>query len=90
MLSAQSLAYFWSLYTEVGKHALDPLAAPLMASDFGGLPPARIATAHYDPCRDDGAVYAQRLGGSESDGPSAERRSGRLCAVESGRSGVAR
>ena len=61
MLSAQSLAYFWSLYTEAGEHAHNPLAAPLMASDFGGLPPARIATAHYDPCRDDGAIYAQRL-----------------------------
>ncbi len=61
MLSAQSLAYFWGLYTETGKHAHNPFAAPLMASDFGGLPPARIATAYYDPCRDDGALYAQRL-----------------------------
>jgi acetyl esterase/lipase len=61
MLSADSLAYFWGLYTEAGRHAGNPLAAPLMASDFRGLPPARISTANYDPCRDDGALYAQRL-----------------------------
>lgn len=61
LLSSDSLAYFWRLYTEAGKHAGNPLAAPLMAGDFSGLPPAYIATAHYDPCRDDGAVYAQCL-----------------------------
>lgn len=61
MLAAHALAYFWSLYTEAGKHADNPLAAPLMAADFSGLPPAFITTANYDPCRDDGTAFASRL-----------------------------
>ena len=61
MLTAASLAYFWRLYTGDGPTAGDPRAAPLEADDFAGLPPAFIATANYDPCRDDGAVYAERL-----------------------------
>jgi len=61
MLTAASLAYFWRLYTGHGAKAGDPRAAPLEADDFAGLPPAFIATANYDPCRDDGAVYAERL-----------------------------
>lgn len=36
-------------------------AHPLKAGDFSGLPPAYITSAHFDPLRDDAAVYAQRL-----------------------------
>ncbi len=61
MLTAESLEYFWSLYTNKGQHADNPYAAPLMAESFIGLPPAFITTANFDPCRDDGALYAQRL-----------------------------
>ena len=61
MLTAHSLEYFWGLYTEAGKRADNPYAAPLTAADVSGLPEAFIATAMYDPCRDDGAVFAQRL-----------------------------
>lgn len=61
MLTSEGLAYFWNLYTEAGRHTANPFAAPLMASDLRGLPPAFVATANHDPCRDDGAVYAQRL-----------------------------
>ncbi|MBU2580838.1 MAG: alpha/beta hydrolase [Alphaproteobacteria bacterium] len=61
MLTTPGLAYFWRLYTGGGEAALDPRAAPLAASDFSRLPPAYIATARYDPCRDDGAVYADSL-----------------------------
>lgn len=64
MLTASSLAYFWSLYTNGGETARDPRAAPLEAVDFSGLPPACIATAQHDPCRDDGFAYAQKLGTS--------------------------
>lgn len=61
MLTSAGLAYSWQLYTGGGANARDPRAAPLSANDFKGLPPAFIATAHYDPCRDDGAHYAARL-----------------------------
>lgn len=39
----------------------DPLALPLLAEDLGGLPPAFIAVAQFDPLRDDGALYRDRL-----------------------------
>lgn len=36
-------------------------AMPLLAADFSELPPAWIAVAQFDPLRDDGGLYAERL-----------------------------
>ncbi|MBN3860988.1 alpha/beta hydrolase [Pseudomonas frederiksbergensis] len=36
-------------------------AMPLLADNFSGLPPALIAVAQFDPLRDDGVLYAERL-----------------------------
>ena len=38
-----------------------PYAAPARADDLSGLPPAYIATAEFDPNRDEAIEYAQRL-----------------------------
>jgi len=49
-------------YREVLKApAESAFAHPLKATDFAGLPPAYITSAHFDPLRDDAALYAQRL-----------------------------
>ena len=37
------------------------LAVSLLAGDVSGLPPAWIAVAQFDPLRDDGMLYAERL-----------------------------
>jgi acetyl esterase/lipase len=49
----------WRHY--LGSAAASPYAAPARASDLSGLPPAYIATAEFDPNRDEAIVYAQRL-----------------------------
>ena len=60
-LSAAMMAWFAALYLNEPGEAASPLASPIRNDAFDGLPSAYIATAGFDPLRDEGALYAEKL-----------------------------
>ena len=54
---------------EANEHLLhdDPRVAPYEADDHSGLAPAFVGVAQYDPLRDSGVIYAEKLRGSGVD-----------------------
>ena len=63
LLSTADTECYLALYLR-GPDKPSPYAMPLLAVDFSGLPQALIAVAQFDPLRDDGMLYAERLQGA--------------------------
>jgi len=71
LLERPAMEWYYDRYAPSPAHARNEYLAPLLAADLSGLPPATVVTAGFDPLRDEGVEYAQRL---ESDGVPVEHR----------------
>ena len=60
-LTADMMQWFWNHYLARPSDGDDAYASPLRAADVSGLPPALVITAEFDPLRDEGEAYANRL-----------------------------
>ena len=60
-LERDSIAWFYDRYLSDAADRRNAYAAPLLARDLSGLPPATVLTAGFDPLRDEGEAYADRL-----------------------------
>ncbi len=61
LLTTDTMDYFSNHYIDDRAHYADWRASPLRHPDLSRLPPALVLTAGFDPLRDEGAAYAERL-----------------------------
>jgi acetyl esterase len=60
-LEKASMEWFTKLYCPDSDQRTDARLSPLLARDVTGLPPAYVVTAGFDPLRDEGKAYADKL-----------------------------
>jgi acetyl esterase/lipase len=61
LVDRETLEHDLKYYLAPGTDRADPRVSPLRATDLRQLPPTAIHTAEFDPLRDEGQAYAQRL-----------------------------
>lgn len=66
ILTTQRIQEYMELYMQTEEDLLNPYFAPLCAADFSNQPATLIITAEFDPLRDEGEDYGEKLraGGS--------------------------
>jgi len=60
-LTRESMTWFRHQYLPEDQSIDDPLVSPLRADDVSGVAPAWVWTAGFDPLRDEGRAYADKL-----------------------------
>jgi acetyl esterase/lipase len=60
-LDKATLDWMIKQYCPPGVELTDPRLSPLHATDLSGQPPTHVHTAEFDPLRDEGRAYADRL-----------------------------
>ena len=60
LFTRAQMDWYWDTYRD-GAAPTDPRLSPLLATDLSGLAPALVATAGFDPLRDEGEAYAAAL-----------------------------
>ncbi|HEV7770672.1 MAG TPA: alpha/beta hydrolase [Solirubrobacterales bacterium] len=60
-LTTADMEWFETHYLPAGIDRADPRVSVLRAADLSRLPPAYVATAGFDPLRDEGEAYAARM-----------------------------
>lgn len=68
-LDAPAMDWFWDLYVGAldDVDLDDPYLCPLRAEDLSGLPGGFVVTDEFDPLRDEGRRYAERLQAADVD-----------------------
>ncbi|MCC6073913.1 alpha/beta hydrolase [Pseudomonas sp. GCM10022188] len=61
LLSREMMHWYREQYLERPEQAEEPLASPLLADDFAQLPATTLLSAEFDPLRDEGEAFAERL-----------------------------
>ena len=61
LLTKKSMLYFRGYYLPKKEDWLDWRASPLLAKSLARLPPAFVMTAGFDPLRDEGRAYSEKL-----------------------------
>lgn len=60
-ITRDDMKRFWDAYLETDLDGVHPYASPLRAGTLDGVPSATVLTCGFDPLRDEGRAYADRL-----------------------------
>jgi len=61
LLTAKNIIEYTELYVQDEKNLTNPYFAPLVSEDLSNQPKTLIITAQYDPLRDEGEAYGEKL-----------------------------